>query len=176
MRHYVQWTTVFINKKTKLNCSFYFLASDRGWNEALMRIFLYIFEKRWFKVEQWEDHLIQKIRSKGCTCRKKMTRVMRFRPTGPIWGLQRESVRLYGGWLYFECNSFWYIHVLYKLIELCLRVAASSDGFLQILQPRFGSSEAIRNWENIVVYFPVIASADNQLWMKNSKVPYLKDG
>ena len=71
MRHYVQWTTVFINKKTKLNCSFYFLASDRGWNEALMRIFLYIFEKRWFKVEQWEDHLIQKIRSKGCTCRKK---------------------------------------------------------------------------------------------------------
>ena len=30
--------------------------------------------------------------------------------------------------------------------------------------------------KNIVVYFPVIASADNQLWMKNSKVPYLKDG
>ena len=61
-----------------------------------------------------------------------MTRVMRFKPTGPIWGLQCEAVLPYGdGFILIVIHS----GTLYKvLIELRLRVAASFDGFLQILQ------------------------------------------
>ena len=85
-----------------------------------------------------------------------MTRVMRFR-----FGVFGMNLLVYGDGFIFECNALWYI--LYKLIELCLRVAASSDGLLQILQPRFGTSKPNRNWENIGVYFPIIARADNLL-------------
>ena len=36
--------------------------------------------------------------------------------------------------------------LLYKLIKLYLRITASSEGFLQIFPPRFGTSKTIRKW------------------------------
>ena len=51
-----------------------------------------------------------------------------------------------------------------------LKVTTLSEGFAQTLQLRFGTSKTIQNWASMVVYFTVIAKADNQLWMTKSEM------
>ena len=49
------------------------------------------------------------------------------------------NLLLYEECFYIECISFW--HILYKLKASYLKATTLSEGYSQILQPRFGTSK-----------------------------------